>query len=82
MIRFRSSSVCIKKREMYFKQSLKKNLKKRYRRNDFSEILPLNRTMGIPFVPHDRRRFGQSSVSAMRRRLGWIFAMVLWRDRG
>jgi hypothetical protein len=55
---------------MYFKQSFKKNFKKQYRRNDSSEILPLKRMMGIPFLPQDRRRFGQSSVSAMRRRLG------------
>jgi hypothetical protein len=72
----------MRKREIYFRHFSNKNLKKRYPRKDFSEILPLKRMMGIPFLPQARRRFGQSSVSAMRRSVGRIFLRTLRRMKG
>ena len=48
----------------------------------FCEILPLKRTTGIPFLPQDRSRLGQSSVSAIRRIPGRIFSMALRMTRG
>ena len=58
MMRCRSFSVCIRKREMHFTYLLKKNLRKRYRGNDVSEILPLKRTMGMPSLSAGEKQIG------------------------